>query len=327
MFNACSLTRKLALWIGAVFAVSAFAFNLSVKSSTTASQIFVGDRFNYEIDVNAPESAFVDLPSFVGNLGSFEVKDMQHEELPVAGIKNQKRFIWRATLNTFVAGDFLIAPQEVRAILGTDTVVTKTDPVAVKVVTRTDGSEEDILDVEEPLDDPRLPTWLSALLFVLLAILLVALGWLLHQKLRKKQVAPRLPPYEEAVLALKELREKQLLAMGNQADFYTALSFIMRRYVERRFLGEHPSEGILDATLSQLKSRVSQIPGLAEAYKQSLVKLEEETYPVKFAKMKIGDDRGVFWEDWANRLLEDTKPVPEEEKIRNAKKDGANGSR
>ena len=42
---------------------------------------------------------------------------------------------------------------------------------------------------------------------------------------------------------------------------------------------------------------------------------------MKFAKMKIGDDRGVFWNDWASRLLEDTKPAPEE------KKEKANGSR
>ncbi len=327
MFYSRFLTRKLAFLIGIFSVASAFAFNISVKSSTTASQIFVGDRFDYEIIVNAPESAYVDLPSFVGNLGSFEVKDMQHEELSVAGVKNQKRFVWRATMNTFVAGDFLIAPQEVRAVLGKDTVVTTTDPVAVKVVTRTDGSEEDILDAEDPLDDPRLPAWLSGFLIVLGAVLLVVLGWFLHQKFRKKQEAPRLPPYEEAILALKELRGKQLLTEGNQADYYTALSFIVRRYVERRFLGEHPTEGILDATLSQLKSRVSQIPGLAEAYKQSLVKLEEETYPVKFAKMKIGDDRGVFWDDWAGRLLEDTKPLPEEEKNQKGKKDGANGSR
>ena len=65
----------------------------------------------------------------------------------------------------------------------------------------------------------------------------------------------------------------------------------------------------------------SQMPNLEEAYKQSLVELEKETYPVKFAKMKIGDDRGLFWMDWASRLVEDTKPSPEE------KKENANGSR
>lgn len=299
--------------------VPSLAMDVSVRSATTASQIFVGDRFDYEIYVTAPESAQVDLPSFVGNLGSFEVKDMQHKELLAEGKK--KSFVWRATLNTFVAGDFLIAPQEARAIVGADTVIVRTDPVAVKVVTRTNGSEEDILDVEGPLKDSRLPTWLRVFLVIVLAGLLVLIGWFLHKKFRREKEKPRLPPYEEAVQALRELQDRQLLALGDQAGFYTSLSFIVRRYVERRFLGESPSEGILDATLLQLKSRISQISGLQEAYKQSLVELEKETYPVKFAKMKIGDDRGVFWNDWASRLLEDTKPAPEE------KKEKANGSR
>lgn len=301
-----------------------FAFSISVKSSTTASQVFVGDRFGYRIEVTAPESAFVELPSFVGNLGNFEVKDLLHDEVREGVLPGQKKSIWQATLNTFVAGDFLIAGQEVQAVLGGDTVTSKTDPVALKVVTRTDGSEEDILEAEAPLDDTRLPAWVWILLAVVAAVLLVSLGWFLHRKLRGGKTASRLPPYEEAVLALKELRGKQWLAAGNQADYYTELSFIVRRYVQRRFFGENPVGGILDATLSQLKARVSQIPGLQEAYKQSLVELEKETYPVKFAKMRIGDDRGLFWEEWANRLLEDTKPVPEEKK---SGKEGVNGSR
>lgn len=309
--------------LAAIFAMAsgAFAFNVSVKSKTTASQVFVGDRFDYEICVTAPESAFVDLPSFVGNLGSFEVKDMQHEEVPVKALKGQKQWIWRATLNTFVSGDFLIAPQEVRSVLGKDTVEVRTDPVAVKIVPRTDGTEEDILEAEDPLNDPRLPTWLNVLLGILVAVALVALGWFLHRKFRKERMEKKLPPYEEAVLALKELQEKQLLALGNQAEFYATLSFIVRRYLQRRFLGESPAEGILDATLSQLKVRSAQLGSLSEADRNALVEFEQETYPVKFAKMKIGDDRGLFWEDWAAKLLEATKPAPESEKER------ANGSR
>lgn len=322
MLKSRNLSLKIVVGILSLAAASAFGFHVSVKSLTTASQVFVGDRFDYEISVTAPESAMVDLPSFVGNLGNFEVKDLQHEERLEGVPKGQKKSVWRATLNTFVAGDFLIAPQEVRAVLGADSVVTRTDPVAVKVVTRTDGSEEDILDVEEPLADSRLPGWVSVLLGIVAAALLVFLGWFLHKKFRREKEVPKLPPYEEAVLSLKELRGKQLLALGNQAEFYAALSFIVRRYVERRFLGEHPTEGILDATLSQLKVRVPQIAELSEEYRQALVEFEGETYPVKFAKMKIGEDRGIFWDDWAEKLFEETRPVPEAEK-----KDGANGSR
>lgn len=308
-------------WALLIFSAGAFAFNVSVKSKTTASQVFIGDRFDYEISVTAPESAAVDLPSFVGNLGSFEVKDMQHEEIPVKAVKGQKQSIWRATLNTFVAGDFLIAPQEVRAVLGKDTVEVKTDPVAVKIVSRTDGSEEDILEVEDPLNDPRLPTWLKILFGILIAAALISLGWILHKKFRKDLAEKKLPPYEEALVSLKELQAKQLLAVGNQAEFFATLSFIVRRYVQRRFLGEAPTEGILDATLSQLKVRIAEVKDLPLEEQRALVEFEQETYPVKFAKMKIGDDRGIFWEDWAAKLFESTKPTPEGEKER------ANGSR
>ena len=53
-------------------ATSALAFDVSVKANVDNAQVFVGDIFNYEIQVVAPENAIVDLPSFVGNLGSFE---------------------------------------------------------------------------------------------------------------------------------------------------------------------------------------------------------------------------------------------------------------
>lgn len=283
------------------------AFDVSVKANVDNAQVFVGDMFNYEIAVTAPEDAIVDLPSFVGNLGSFEVKEMKNEKVMEGMPKGTAKFLWQATLNTFVSGDFMIAPQEVNAIVGKDTVKTRTDPVAVKVSTRTTGEETDILDVEEPLADPRMPTWLYVVLGVLGVALLVILGWFLHKKFSKSTVAPRLPPYEEAVLALKELRNKNYLAAGEQADYFMALGVITRRYIERRF-----EVDILDATVTELTQRMNHVAGLPQAYKESVVNLAVETEPVKFAKMKLEGERCRFWDEWADRLLEDTKPTPEE---------------
>ena len=301
----------------AFLAIPALAFDVSVKANVDNAQVFVGDMFNYEIQVTAPENAIVDLPSFVGNLGSFEVKEMKNEKVVEGMPKGTAKFVWYATLNTFVSGDFLIAPQQVNAVVGSDTVKVNTDPVAVKVSMRTTGEETDILEVEDPLDDPRLPQWLYIVLIVLgvvlLVVLLVFLGWFLHKKFAKKGEAPRLPPYEEAVLALKELRAKNYLAEGNQGDYFMALGFIARRYIERRF-----DVDILDATVAELKQRMSHVAGLPQAYKESVVTLAVETEPVKFAKMKLEGERCRFWDEWADRLLEDTKPTPEEEE---AKKD------
>ena len=96
-------------------AVPALAFDVSVKANVDNAQVFVGDMFNYEIQVTAPENAIVDLPSFVGNLGSFEVKEMKNEKVVEGMPKGTAKFVWFATLNTFVSGDFLIAPQQVNA--------------------------------------------------------------------------------------------------------------------------------------------------------------------------------------------------------------------
>ena len=302
-----------ALVLAFICAVPALAFDVSVKANVDNAQVFVGDMFNYEIQVTAPENAVVDLPSFVGNLGSFEVKEMKNEKVTEGMPKGSAKFVWQATLNTFVSGDFLIAPQQVQAVVGSDTVKVNTDPVAVKVSMRTTGEETDILEAEDPLDDPRLPQWLFILLIVLGVIVLVVLGWFLHKKFAKVGATPRLPPYEEAVLALKELRQKNYLAEGNQGDYFMALGFITRRYVERRF-----EVDILDATVAELKQRMAHVAGLPQAYKESMVTLAVETEPVKFAKMKLEGERCRFWDEWADRLLEDTKPTPEEEQ---AKKD------
>ncbi len=290
---------------------SALAFDVSVKANVDNAQVFVGDIFNYEIQVTAPENAIVDLPSFVGNLGSFEVKEMKNEKVTEGMPKGTAKFTWLATLNTFVSGDFLIAPQQVNAVVGSDTVKVSTDPVAVKVSTRTTGEEDDILEVEDPMDDPRLPQWLYVMLIVVGVALLVFLGWFLHKKFAKAGAAPRLPPYEEAVLALKELRQKNYLAEGNQGDYFMALGFIARRYIERRF-----EVDILDATVAELKQRMAHVAGLPQAYKESVVTLAVETEPVKFAKMKLEGERCRFWDEWADRLLEDTKPTPEEEQAK-----------
>jgi hypothetical protein len=288
-------------------AAAAFPFDMNVKSAVSASQIFVGDRFIYTITVDAPADARVDLPSFVGNLGNFEVKDMKNDRTTDGVPEGRAKFTWTATLNTFVGGDFLIAPQEVEAVVGKDSVVTHTDPVAVKVASRTNGQESDIMDVEPPMKDPRMPVWFWWIVAVLGAGALVFLGWYLHKKFRGRGAAPALPPYEEAVLALKEMREKNLLAAGDQAEYFAQISFIARRYIQRRF-----GVDILDATVQQLKQRMAHVAHLQQGYKESVVTLELETEPVKFAKMKLPMDRCDYWSAWADRLLEDTKPTPEE---------------
>ncbi len=62
-----------ALILTFVCAVPALAFAVSVKANVYNAQVFVGDMFNDEIQVTAPENGFVDMSSCLGNLGSFDL--------------------------------------------------------------------------------------------------------------------------------------------------------------------------------------------------------------------------------------------------------------
>jgi hypothetical protein len=49
------------------------AFDVNVKASVSASQVFIGDIFDYSIEIVAPKEAKVNLPSFIGNHCIFKV--------------------------------------------------------------------------------------------------------------------------------------------------------------------------------------------------------------------------------------------------------------
>lgn len=288
-----------------LLSLGAFANELKVNASVSASQVFVGDAFQYKVEVRAKEGASVTLPSFVGNLGSFEIRDLKTEER-----KDSDGFlltIWSATLNTFVSGDFALAPQEVEVVYQGDTIKTVTDPVAIRVSARTTEADVDILEVEAPLALPGTP-WYVIVLVILGVLLFVACIFWIIRKWKRKFVEVQLPPYEEAKLALTLLREKNL-AESDQAQYFMELGLIVRRYVQRRFEIE-----ILDATSSELKVRLSHIAGIPEAFKMGMVSFAQETEPVKFAKMNLEKERVSHWEQFVSEWLENTKPVPEEEK-------------
>lgn len=288
-----------------VFLGFAFSQDVSVKASVSASQVFIGDVFDYKVEVVAKEGAGVTLPSFVGNLGSFEIRDLKtsEEKLKDGLVKT----IHSAVLNTFVSGDFALAPQEVQVVFEADTVVTLTDPVAIRVLPRTTEADVDILEAEGPVSVPGTPWYVFVL--IALGVLLLALLFVFLWKYLKRNVTEKvLPPYEEAMLALSILREKKI-ADSDQGQYFMELGFIVRRYVEKRFKVD-----ILDATVAELKQRMSCVAGLPEAFKMGVVSLAVETEPVKFAKVNLEKDRVLHWENFTFELLEKTKPVPEEEK-------------
>jgi hypothetical protein len=280
---------------------SLFAQDLQIKASVNPSQIQIGDRFQYHIEVSAPAGVTLDLPGLVGNLGSFEVKDMTVTEPKIASGRTTRS--WDLTLSTFIGGDFLLPPQIVEGIQGQDTLRSNTEPVAVRVLARIKDTDEDILDIEAPIQDPNTPWWVWLIVGVVSAVVLFFLGRYLWKRFKHFGAVPVLPPYEEALQNLALLRARHLLAQNLQAEFYFEEGQILRRYLHRRFHAD-----VLDATTSELAERVQLIPEIKGKLGKDWVEYCRRTDLVKFAKDILPPELCNEFEKFVDDLVYRTRP-------------------
>ncbi|HSQ41009.1 MAG TPA: hypothetical protein VLM37_01875 [Fibrobacteraceae bacterium] len=285
-------------------AVQAPAQDLQIQAAVNPSQIHIGDRFQYHIDVTSPDSVGVDLPGLVGNLGSFEVKDLKVGDCKAtAGHKCRS---WDLTLSTFVGGDFLLPPQIVEGLRGKDTLRSHTEPVQIRVLSRVQDSDEDVIEVEGPVKDPHLPWWLWGAVGVVGVVGLFFLGRWLWKRLKAAATPPALPPYEEALRDLADLRSKGFIQAGAQAEHFFLLGQILRRYLHRQYQAD-----VVDATTTELADRVAGISVLQGGLDQQWLDFCRNTDMVKFAKADLLDEDCRRLESFADEFLAKTRPAPE----------------
>ncbi len=281
---------------------------VSISSQADRTDITIGDRFHYWIQVTYPKDGRINLPSVLGNLGSFEVKDYSESSPKVDG--ESKIQTWNFTLSTFTVGDYMIPPQVVEYRQGQDTTaqLLMTQPIAIKVKRTSPETVKDIADIAGP-ESPavRRPWWLwIAAVLILTALFLL---WRLRKSQPKtvKGTAPLKPAFDEAMEALIQLNAIQAVRQNKSRELCFSLSFILRRYVSRRF-----GVDALESTSDEFIRLVADLP-LEYAQKPFVPRFCETTDPVKFAHMPLLEsDAGQLVDDM-RRFIEATKPSPEGE--------------
>lgn len=121
---------------------------------------------------------------------------------------------------------------------------------------------------------------------------------------------PEIPPYEEAIQALNAIKESHIWENGNDKEYYTRLTDVLRRYIFRRF-----AIYAVEMTSSEIISALKANEETREVHE--LIKAVFDIADlVKFAKVRPLPDDNVTSLRRAMSFVEQTKPAepqPEED--------------
>lgn len=212
----------------------------------------------------------------------------------VEGVVNQ-----HTVLTSFEAGEHMVKVTPDDSIL-----------LIVRDVDGVDTTKAEIRDIAPSFKEPY--TFWDIFKWVLLVLAVGAVAWGVryvvrrirnHQPIIELVKAPPVPPHEQALGALEELRVRQLWQQGKVKEYHTELTDILRRYMECRY-GFNSTEMTSDQTLESFEEN-----GGSKESAAILRQILQTADMVKFAKSEPQPYEHDLSMSHARQFVNDTKPL------------------
>ena len=300
----------LALLLMAATALADAPSPVAVAVRVEPQTVSIGTRFRYTVEVTSDAGAevFVTQPS--ERLGDFDIVDFGGD--PPA-TRDGKTVLTRwYTLVGYSPGEHMVkAPPVHYRVAGSDMLEAPGAEIRVSVesVLEKAGNPTDIRDIQAPEEVPVdwRPYYLLSGGLVLALLLVGGLYWFFNRDKRAQLTAPPRPPHDIAVEELERLRRRGLVAEGAFKEYYSALSDIVRTYVEQRFHIRAP-----EMTTEEFLLVVARSGKLLGQHRSLLSDFLVESDLVKFARhMPSIADCERAWAA-ARRFVEESAAQPEE---------------
>lgn len=251
-----------------------------ITTRVDRDSIMMGEEIKLQITVDATDKDLVIFP-IQQALGALEVI----EDYPVDTIrKNNKLQLFKQYgITQFDNGDYYVP----RLKLFINNKEQFSDSLLVKVhEVQTDTTVQKMFDIKPDIsNDYQRPFNWAGLLLLLLWIPLGILFWWLSRKRTQKTYEQTLPPYEWSKYRLNKLAEANLIENRNWKEYYTELSYIVRRYIDNKVYG-HAMESTT-AELIQNIEKETEAKGVSitDKTKERLEKVLQKADLIKFAGM------------------------------------------
>ncbi len=234
-----------------VFFLFSFLSFAQVTSSIDSTSIKIGEQITYKIEVETDTTNPVIFPE--GQ--TFMPLEMIESYQPDTTKYDAKyKLIKKYGLTQFDSGKYVIPKQKI--IIGGKTFATDSMLVEVNDIV-VDTTKQKLYDVK-PMIDVKKPSsnwWLWLLLTIaLVATIGFLVYWFVWRKrpLTEEEKIAQLPPYDRAKLALKQLDETKYLERAEIKEYYSELTFIIRKYLDEKVYDK-----ALESTTDQLIDRLN----------------------------------------------------------------------
>ncbi len=311
------MKRLLAILCALLGATSLWAQAPTVTARVEPDSIFIGDRFDYVIEVEKDLVQTVEFPEFESpKNGAVELV----ESLPVDTLVRDGRYLKlqkRYRLAAFQEG---ILNMGAAGVLYADKNIVDTlfarDSVYLEVATfQIDSTSQSIYDLKPQYTLSFRMAEIRGYLGwgVLILLLLAAAGYGLHRYLKERgkrlgdlfKPTPPEPPHVVAIKALEALHHQKLWQNNRHKLYYSLLTDILRTYIAGRW-----SVGAMEMTSDEIIEAMRSVE-LPDKARMDLTSILRDADLVKFAKFTPEAEQNEGDYHRAYYFVEETKPVEE----------------
>lgn len=306
----CCLLLNLSL-VTCCLSLSHAASPVTVEVRAIPDKAKIGDEIKLFVKIERPKKFTVYAPTEKLKLSPFEIKKV--EQMPWERGKNRVQETYALTLTVFELGDLSVPafPIRYKSDTGREAEVL-TEPCAVKIESvrkAKKGAKDELRPIKGPLSFDLTRFWSAVfgiIAFILAVLLAVSIVW----RLSRRFVDPESlkPPHERAVLELGRLKKKRYLEEHHHKEYYSELSDILRRYLERQF-GAQALEQTSAEVLDQLKDK----DFTPEVFNKIRV-LFNEADLVKFARQTPERTLGEHLAVTLTQIVDETRPREDKKK-------------
>lgn len=293
---------------GAFLSGKAYAQKTLLDVSVDSAAILIGEQTVLHLTVTTDKEKAVQLVIPTDTLmRGVEVLEISKPDSSF--IENDRLLIKQDVLVTsFDSSLYLLPPFKV--IDGLDTVYSQQLALKVSTIPVQIDKPEEFNDIKEVWKPPFVLADYYPLIYgILLTLFLIcAIAYVIKRLRSKKSIIPfkkpepKLPPHEQAIRELNEIKQQKLWQQGRNKEYYTLITDTLRKYIVDRF-GINAME-MTSAEILDILRKQQDVNLVYENLKQ-ILQLSDF---VKFAKMNPLPDENDQSLSNAYRFVEQTKP-------------------